>query len=184
MKKKFSFSKNAPKVQNLDPTTVGEYLYKHFPKGDFIPKEVVDLARDPKSPIHSYFQWDDKKASELYRIGEARRLIGCLFVQVETGDKVRAYESVKLSVQSNASYMNTADIAEIPYLQDQVLETAKRELNIWASKYRRYEAYFQLVFDFIETNIKGETNENEENVGNKKRSAGSRSVDKNPADRT
>lgn len=39
------------------------------------PQSVVDVARDPKSALHKYFEWDDKIAGDLYRLDQARSLL-------------------------------------------------------------------------------------------------------------
>lgn len=39
------------------------------------PNAVVEDARDPNSPLHKEFEWDDSKAAELYRLERARALI-------------------------------------------------------------------------------------------------------------
>lgn len=39
------------------------------------PKAVVDHARNPRSPLHSFFCWDDGVAAERYRIIQARELL-------------------------------------------------------------------------------------------------------------
>jgi hypothetical protein len=36
---------------------------------------MVDEARDPKSRLHRYFQWDDKRAADEYRLAQARSMI-------------------------------------------------------------------------------------------------------------
>jgi hypothetical protein len=38
------------------------------------PKEILEKAKDPKSPLHKYFEWDNSKAGEQYRIYQARHL--------------------------------------------------------------------------------------------------------------
>lgn len=43
--------------------------------GNLDPKRVVEAARYKDSPLHSYFEWDDKKAASAYRIDQARDLI-------------------------------------------------------------------------------------------------------------
>jgi len=43
--------------------------------GRITPNSVVDDARDPDSPLHGFFQWDDSKAAEAYRLDQARALI-------------------------------------------------------------------------------------------------------------
>ena len=49
-------------------------------------EDVVAAARDPLSPLHSKFQWDDSKAAHRYRLWQARQIIAserssCLMVE-------------------------------------------------------------------------------------------------------
>jgi len=37
--------------------------------------DVVDAARNPDSPLHGYFEWDDSAAAEAYRLSQAETLI-------------------------------------------------------------------------------------------------------------
>jgi hypothetical protein len=43
--------------------------------GRLSPAEVVKAARDPKSPMHGYFTWDDSEAARMFREDQARTLI-------------------------------------------------------------------------------------------------------------
>ena len=43
--------------------------------GTLDPRNVLDDARDPESPLHSHFEWDDSKAAEAHRMEQARTLI-------------------------------------------------------------------------------------------------------------
>ncbi|MFO0271514.1 MAG: hypothetical protein ACK53W_13385 [Gemmatimonadota bacterium] len=45
------------------------------PDGRIVPAEVVDAARDPTSPLHGHFEWDDTVAAERHRLDQARQLI-------------------------------------------------------------------------------------------------------------
>jgi hypothetical protein len=40
--------------------------------GELTAAETLEAARDPNSPIHSCFQWDDSLAAEQYRLEQAR----------------------------------------------------------------------------------------------------------------
>lgn len=62
---------------NGTPNEVGghlDLLRQQF-KGELTPRDVVDDARNPNSPLHSYFEWDDGAAAEAYRLKQARGLI-------------------------------------------------------------------------------------------------------------
>jgi hypothetical protein len=39
------------------------------------PHVVVDAARDPLSPLHDEFEWDDSEAADLYRLAQAGALV-------------------------------------------------------------------------------------------------------------
>lgn len=48
------------------------------------PGEVVTAARDPESPLHDMFEWDDGKAAESWRLEQARGLIRSVQVKITT----------------------------------------------------------------------------------------------------
>ncbi len=43
--------------------------------GRLLPEDVVLAAREPNSPLHRHFTWDDTEAARLRRLDEARALI-------------------------------------------------------------------------------------------------------------
>lgn len=43
--------------------------------GRLRPRDVVEDARNPLSPLHDQFEWDDGVAAERFRLVQARRLI-------------------------------------------------------------------------------------------------------------
>ena len=43
--------------------------------GRITPQQVVDAARNPDSPLHQFFEWDDQTAAERYRLVQARTLL-------------------------------------------------------------------------------------------------------------
>lgn len=51
------------------------------------PEVVVEAARDPRSPLHTQFQWDDGLAGEAYRLQQARALIKRVRVDVVRADQ-------------------------------------------------------------------------------------------------
>lgn len=42
---------------------------------DLTPRMVLDAARPAEAPLHNLFEWDNKKASEKWRLHQARHLI-------------------------------------------------------------------------------------------------------------
>jgi hypothetical protein len=61
---------NNPRITDTDAKIIGEFIHKRF-KGQVTAKELLAEARSPKCPVHKYFEWDDTKAAELYRLRQA-----------------------------------------------------------------------------------------------------------------
>lgn len=43
--------------------------------GALSPRDVVDAAKNEASPLHPYFDWDDERAADHWRLEQARRLL-------------------------------------------------------------------------------------------------------------
>ena len=109
-------------------------------------KEVLDDAQDPKSPLHSAFEWDDSLAAERFRLTQASHLLNCLVcvrikVQHPNEDrpriitKVRAFHSV---VQNNErAYETTARVFKSSELREQLLQSAAADLHRFRQKYKQ-----------------------------------------------
>jgi hypothetical protein len=55
-------------------------------QGELTPEVVEEKARDPKSPGHDYFEWDDAVAGYRHRLDQARTLIKTVKVEIVTTD--------------------------------------------------------------------------------------------------
>lgn len=50
--------------------------------GRITPEQVVDDAKDKRSPLHALFTWDKNKAAAAYWLEEARQILGAVRVLV------------------------------------------------------------------------------------------------------
>jgi hypothetical protein len=62
--------------RGVDPNTA----HKEFERlrkehGELTPSIVVDAARQSESALHPIFEWNDSKAAEEYRLGQARNVL-------------------------------------------------------------------------------------------------------------
>ena len=57
-------------------------------------EDVVTAARDPISPLHGKFEWEDSKAAQQYRLWQARQLIASVTIKLPDGQPVRKYINV------------------------------------------------------------------------------------------
>lgn len=51
--------------------------------GRLLPQDVLNAARNPESPIHECFEWNDCLAAESFRLDQARDLIRRVRIEVE-----------------------------------------------------------------------------------------------------
>lgn len=113
--------------------------------GRLTPRDVLDEAADPESPLHSRFVWDDEAAGERYRLDQAARLIRSVKITVERGRgrtyAVRAFPHVPSAPDEDddtelASYVPTETVAADPRMRALVQARMERE---WRSLRRRYQ---------------------------------------------
>jgi len=54
---------------------IAEKLRELEKDGRLLPADVLEEARNPDSPLHGHFEWDDTEAAAKYRLSQARALI-------------------------------------------------------------------------------------------------------------
>ena len=103
------------------------------------PVAVVEDARDPTSPLHGFFEWDDTAAAQQYRLGQARQLIRRVKIEVTVRDiplnVVRYVRDPDTSGYRNITTVrNEADTARRVIIDemDRVSKAAKRARAIAA----------------------------------------------------
>lgn len=72
----------ATEAEHAPPPAVRAAIAELEQRGRLSPADVVETARDPSSPLHHCFDWDDTSAAESWRIEQARRLIRSVRVVV------------------------------------------------------------------------------------------------------
>lgn len=151
----------------INPKEVSAELKK---LGTFNAEDIVRVAQSPTSPLHKYFEWDDRKAAHSFRLQQARHLVVAISFEDADGDLVREYESVV--IDDKRMYVPMTTIRKDESLFDQVIEQALREVIYWKTKHQRYQKFFGGIFGEItkaEEAYRRKTN-GKENKGSRKRS--------------
>jgi len=94
--------------------------------GELRPGDVVEAARDEKSPIHPWFEWDDGIAAEAYRVDQARDLIKS--VRVIRDDKPEEPVFVHVQYGKNCHYVEAAQIVQVEDDWEAAKRTARSTL--------------------------------------------------------
>lgn len=114
---------------------------------------VLEAAAGAESPLRPFFEWDDSRAAHKYRIDQARHLIRSICVVVEDASGETDVRALHLVVEDGeAAYAPIDDIIASKDLLDQLLATAKRELEAWSNKHRSLRRLKSMgpLFDEIE----------------------------------
>lgn len=117
---------------------------------DLTAEDVVEAAKDPESPIHDLFQWDDSSAAHEYRLGVARRFISSIRVKVEIADieenapavRVSAFTSPVDQREYGGGYLSDIEVISDgsyrlrPGAMDRKARDALRDLGIFRSRHQ------------------------------------------------
>jgi hypothetical protein len=134
--------------QDITQAAFEALIEKH--NGRIGPRTLVDEARDPTSPFHDFFEWDDEEAGDQYRLIQASQLIrkwkgSVMRVDAETKtvkiETVRRVQSPSTSRAKGAdSYETVESIMADPAKRDDMLRTVLRELSAYRRRYAQLVA--------------------------------------------
>ena len=108
-------------------------------RGILKPESVEKAARNPSSPLHPYFTWDDSEAARLYRIEQARQLIRVV-VDVSTeprGEPTRVFVSLKADQRNGDGYRALATVMSDAEMRRMLVDDAIADMRNFRDRYVR-----------------------------------------------
>lgn len=148
----FHYEFSIQRLHKVEAQVVGEMLEELHNQGkEVTPELIVDLSRDPSSPTHAEFEWDDTVAAEKYRTEQARLLIGHIRIIREdepTPDyKERAFVSAP---GANHVYVPLKSALGNEGYREHLLKQAKGDCEVFLAKYRRLQELAGVVAEMNE----------------------------------
>lgn len=134
-------------------------------KGNLIPEEIVELAKNKENPLHRFFEWDDRIASDQWRLHQARMLINEVKVVID-GKEYFAFENVGVSKEDGGKFREYKPIVEIlnnAKLRKQLLKSALSHLSYWEKQYAKFEELQPIIQTVKEVRVKIENEDRTEN---------------------
>lgn len=147
----FEFAEGArfQKGAVLNATLVGNHieLLRQQQKGEITPEDVIADARNPNSPLHSFFEWDDTAAAEQHRLQQARGLIRSVIAVYVSEDRpaVRAKAYVHIPDPGAQHYREACHAMSQARTRKMVLQRAWRELQAWRDRYKDLKEFSDLI---------------------------------------
>lgn len=91
------YAASGSRFSKTDADVIGPALQELAQKGAVTGQDVVDLARSDNSPLHRYFEWDDKKAANMYRVDQARHMLRSIKVKYEEAGAEKVTRAFQIS---------------------------------------------------------------------------------------
>lgn len=128
---------------SIDPQKVGEALQQLSDRlGDQITSQaVVTEATAPTSPLHGWFEWDNDKAANSWRVKQASDLMNAVVVVTDDQSPQPMFVSVVEEVdgEEQRHYATTARVFADSVLSHQILERAYGEMETFRQKYGQFK---------------------------------------------
>lgn len=144
-------------INNTDAQVVGPELdLIATEEGGITPASVVARAATPGTALNEwdsekhYFEWNDEKAADAFREGQARRLIKAVVIKVDTGTetlKTKAFYSVALDDRARR-YQPISEISQDPTMVQQIRDRFHNELIRIDQSYKAYLAFVEFEREF------------------------------------
>lgn len=122
-------------------------------RGQLIPEDVVEEATSRTSPLHGYFEWNNRVAGHEYRLIQARDLIRSVKVEVVTPDdnyKVRQWHSAsRAGHSSKVGYVSNEEVVSDPRYVAALERQMQRDLLALRRRYNHLLQFWQILTDTL-----------------------------------
>ena len=123
-------------------------------KGYIVPEDLVQDAKPESSPLHDFFEWDDKKAASKYRKRQAGNLLRWVHVVVrvdkEEEQTARAfYPVVTVPKHRGDGYVSLKQVLDDVDYHEKVVKEAFAKLKSWRRIHNAYKE-FEPVYDAMD----------------------------------
>lgn len=106
-------------------------------------EELVDFARDSDSPLHSFFDWNNRSAAEKYRQSQAGYMFRMIQIEVRVSKAIVVPMNIVSSIKDevgNRRYIPTQLAVADTTNREFIVKEAWRGLLGWVT---RYEAFME-----------------------------------------
>ena len=112
---------------------------------ELTPKDIVDDARNKDSVFHSFFEWNNKKAAEKFRLEQAKYILRSVSVVFVTEDGQKTTQRAFVNItrkdalgESKQVYVNIERALTDADMRKQIIDRALDEALDWQARYKVY----------------------------------------------
>ncbi|MDB5444979.1 MAG: hypothetical protein JWQ97_296 [Phenylobacterium sp.] len=119
------------------------------------PEAVLERARSANSALHEHFEWDNDKAAEQHRLGQAGELIRSIQIDVSKSNleikPIRAFVNVQQG--GSQHYTSTVHALSDAELRAQVLAKAWDDLEAWRRRHAELTEFAKIFASIDEARV-------------------------------
>ena len=113
---------------------------------------VLEDSKRKNSPLHQCFDWDNKSASNKWRLHQARELMNSIEVVILQDDprgtseaaSAPAFVSIERGEPDGAGYRPITIVMDDADLRDRLIQQAWRDLQSWVRRYEHLNEFAQI----------------------------------------
>jgi hypothetical protein len=135
------YAASGSRFSKADAEIIGPALGDVAQNGAVTAQDVVDVARSSNSPLHRYFEWDNAKAANMYRVEQARNMLRSIKVKyVERGEE-RVTRAFQIAAPANERDGTLREYKAFSVLHGDravavhMMRNALKELSHWRERY-------------------------------------------------
>lgn len=102
--------------------------------------DVIEFAKDPKTALHSRFEWDDTQAGHQYRLIQARHIIKQVYITIPERENIEYQVFVSMPDDRklpDGGYRTLVDVMSDEEMRKKLLAQAYAEFKLWQKKYQQ-----------------------------------------------
>ena len=100
---------------------------------------LKQIRKNPKHIVHSLIEWNDKKASELFRLQQVRGIVNHIEIEIvgiKSDVPIKGFFSIR--VAGKETYKDLDSVFSNQSYRKQIIGRAKSELENWMERYHIY----------------------------------------------
>lgn len=151
------FAAEGSQFSNADAEKIGPVLQElAATEGALTERAVIEAAHSTNNPLHEYFEWNDERAANLYRVEQAQRIIKFIkvkYIDDEQPKEARAFQIItKRDERSARTPGRTSPVFKSVVLLSEQMKNAAAMMDAAiadAKEWRtRYQPYMPAWLDF------------------------------------
>jgi len=112
-------------------------------RGELTPAAMVDEARDPTSPTHECYEWDDGLAAERFRLDQARHHMRSILVTIKGSDGEQQIVRYAYVIEgSDDPYITVRELSKDKVSAQRVADQIYQDAFDLLTTYQRYSEIF------------------------------------------